>query len=138
LHLQGIQQPPAQTAAAVPAGALAEQDKSFAGRVLASQNMKINSPDTKEHLIQRLRRIEGQLRGVQGMVNEERDCREIVQQLSAIRSALQGASRYFLQEYASSCLLEMGENENSPANPEERSKREKMIEDMINLLDKAP
>ena len=100
--------------------------------------MKIKSDDTKEHLVQRLRRIEGQVRGVQGMINDERDCQEIIQQLSAIRSALQGASRFFLQEYATACLLDMSENDNNLTGPEERSKREKMVRDMIDLLDKAP
>jgi DNA-binding FrmR family transcriptional regulator len=100
--------------------------------------MKIQRTETKEQLIQRLRRIEGQLRGVQGMINDERDCREIVQQLSAIRSALQGASRYFLQEYAASCMLEMSANESPTDELEERQKRQRMVEDMINLLDKAP
>ncbi len=43
--------------------------------------MKIQNQEAKEKLVQRLRRIEGQVRGVQGMLDEERDCREIMQQL---------------------------------------------------------
>ena len=58
--------------------------------------MKLQDPNAKQGLIRRLRRIEGQLRGVQTMVDEERDCQEILQQLSAIRSAVQGASLAFL------------------------------------------
>lgn len=100
--------------------------------------MKIKNNESKEILVQRLRRIEGQVRGVQGMINEERDCQEIIQQLSAIRSALQGASRFFLQEYATSCLLEMSAGENTAYGQEEQKKREKMVHDMIVLLDKAP
>jgi CsoR family transcriptional regulator, copper-sensing transcriptional repressor len=100
--------------------------------------MKIKKHESKEVLVQRLKRIEGQVRGVQGMIQEERDCQEIIQQLAAIRSALQGASRYFLQEYAASCLLEMSSSENSPDKQAEQQKREKMVHDMIDLLDKAP
>jgi DNA-binding FrmR family transcriptional regulator len=96
--------------------------------------MKIQNQEAKQKLIQRLRRIEGQVRGVQNMLDDERDCAEILQQLSAVRSAVQSASRLFLQEYASNCLLEMqtGDSADAPA------RREKIIQDMIVLLDKAP
>jgi DNA-binding FrmR family transcriptional regulator len=100
--------------------------------------MKIQNPEAKEKLVQRLRRIEGQVHGVQGMLDEERDCREIMQQLSAIHSAVQGASRIFLQEYATACLIEMDEDYSSQNSVNLREKREKIIQDMIVLLDKAP
>ena len=100
--------------------------------------MKIQNPEAKEKLVQRLKRIEGQVRGVQAMLDEERDCREIMQQLSAIHSAVQGASRIFLQEYAASCLTELDEAVPAGAGAERRHKREKIVQDMITLLDKAP
>ena len=100
--------------------------------------MKIQNPEAKEKLVQRLRRIEGQVRGVQGMLDDERDCREIMQQLAAIHSAVQGVSRFFLQEYATACLVEMDEEINPQAASNLREKREKIIMDMIALLDKAP
>ncbi len=104
--------------------------------------MKLKEQDTKEKLIQRLHRIEGQVRGVETMLEEERDCREILQQLSAIHSAIQGVSRLFLQDYATSCLMEIDEGElgeGTPTSKTERlAKREKLIQDMIALLDKAP
>jgi len=100
--------------------------------------MKIQNSETKERLVQRLRRIEGQLRGVQGMLDEERDCREILQQLTAIYSAVQGASRYFLQEYATVCLARLDEEGGSMTTVELHSQREKIIQDMITMLDKAP
>ncbi len=100
--------------------------------------MKINNPEAKEKLIQRLRRVEGQIRGVESMLEEERDCQEILQQLSAIRSAVQSASRIFLQEYATACLLELDEDPSAKGSQGLRSKREKIVQDMIALLDKAP
>ena len=69
--------------------------------------MKIQDTETKTRLVQRLRRIEGQVRGVQAMLNEERDCREIMQQLTAIHAAVQATSRTFLQDYTAACLTEM-------------------------------
>jgi DNA-binding FrmR family transcriptional regulator len=100
--------------------------------------MKIQNLEAKEKLVQRLRRIEGQLRGVQSMLDEERDCREILQQLAAIHSAVQGASRYFLQEYATVCLAQLDEEDGPKTGVELHRKREKIIQDMITLLDKAP
>ncbi len=100
--------------------------------------MKIRNLEAKEKLTQRLRRIEGQVRGVQSMLDEERDCGEIMQQLSAIHSAVQGASRIFLQEYATACLVEMDAESQPENDANRREKREKLIQDMIALLDKAP
>ncbi len=100
--------------------------------------MKIQNPEAKEKLIQRLRRVEGQIRGVESMLDEERDCQEILQQLSAIRSAVQSASRIFLQEYATTCLLELDRDAPGENSYEIRDKREKIVQDMIALLDKAP
>ncbi len=100
--------------------------------------MKIQNPEAKEKLVQRLKRIEGQVRGVQAMLDEERDCREIMQQLSAIHSAVQGASRIFLQEYATTCLTELDEGVELGPDTDPRRQREKIVQDMITLLDKAP
>ena len=121
--------------------ALAERDNLNTGRgpvAWGSNFMKIQNLETKEKLVQRLRRIEGQLRGVQSMLDEERDCREILQQLTAIHSAVQGASRFFLQEYATVCLAQLDEEDGLTTAGELHSKREKIIQDMITLLDKAP
>jgi DNA-binding FrmR family transcriptional regulator len=94
--------------------------------------MNLKNPETKDQLVQRLRKIEGQVRGVQGMLEADRDCHEIMQQLAAIRSAVQSVSRVFMQEYATECLVEPGEG------AESRSRREKVIREMMAMLDKAP
>jgi len=104
--------------------------------------MKIQSQEAKDKLIQRLRRVEGQVRGVQGMLDEERDCKEIMQQLAAIHSAVQGASRFFLQEYATACLASLddaaGEGEAATGGFNRQKQREQIVRDMIALLDKSP
>jgi DNA-binding FrmR family transcriptional regulator len=130
----------APAAAAVRAAVSAERDNSKLAvrQPERTKRMKIQKPDAKEKLVLRLRRIEGQVRGVQSMLDDERDCREIMQQLAAIHSAVQGVSRIFLQEYATTCLTEL--DESNPQNPgaDLRVKREKIVQDMITLLDKAP
>ena len=101
--------------------------------------MKIQDPEVKDNLIRRLRRIEGQVRGVQGMLAEERDCREVMQQLAAIHSAVQGASRFFLQEYATACLFEMEAAPDQGISPADLQKqRQQLVQDMLDLLSKAP
>jgi DNA-binding FrmR family transcriptional regulator len=59
--------------------------------------------DTQAKLLNRLKRIEGQVRGLQRMIEEERDCREILTQLSGVRSALDAASDVILEAYLEKC-----------------------------------
>jgi DNA-binding FrmR family transcriptional regulator len=66
--------------------------------------MDVQSAEDRERIMKRLRRIEGQVRGVQGMLDDGRDCREIVQQLSAVRSAVQQVGLEVMRVYASQCL----------------------------------
>jgi len=67
---------------------------------------QIESVDVKTDLLHRLRRIEGQARGVQRMLDEGRDCKSILQQLSAIRSAANKASLLLVRSYATQCMHE--------------------------------
>ena len=69
--------------------------------------IQTKNPEVKAQIKHRLARIEGQLRGVQNMIDDDRDCREILQQLIAIRSGIQSASLSFLQSVATECLLDM-------------------------------
>lgn len=66
------------------------------------------SEDIKEEMLARLRRIEGQARGVQRMVEEGRDCAEIIHQLASIRAATHGASVFLLKHYAQECSTVAG------------------------------
>lgn len=91
--------------------------------------MKVQSTTVKQDLQKRLRRIEGQVRGVQKMLDEDRDCHEIIQQLAAIRSAVQGASLLFLREYASDCLTNIDDAD--------KASREMLVNDLIGLIGKS-
>ncbi|MFY9470357.1 MAG: metal-sensitive transcriptional regulator [Solirubrobacterales bacterium] len=61
--------------------------------------------DTKSDLIKRLRRIEGQVRGVQGMIEEERYCIDVLTQISAISAALDRVSLGLLDDHARHCVM---------------------------------
>ena len=71
--------------------------------------MKLQSTAVTENMQKRLRRIEGQTRGIQRMLDEQRDCREIVQQMKAVQSAMKNATDAFVREYAKECLLQSDE-----------------------------
>ncbi len=64
--------------------------------------------DFKTEMIRRLKRIEGQARGVQKMVDEERDCDQVLQQMNAINEAVRSASRLMAEQYALECLQSSG------------------------------
>ncbi len=66
--------------------------------------MSIQDPAVKTELLKRLRRIEGQTRGVARMIEEGRDCQEILQQLAAIRSAVYQASLRLMRSFAIECI----------------------------------
>ena len=58
----------------------------------------------KDDLLARLRRIEGQLRGLQRMVEEERYCIDVVTQISSVRAALDKVALGMLDAHARTCL----------------------------------
>ena len=100
--------------------------------------MKIENTDTQQQLIQRLARIEGQLRGLQAMLRDERDCREILQQLTAANAALQSASRVFLQDYAALCLANMDASQSDLSSVEQQARRAELVSEMLTMLGKTP
>ncbi len=65
--------------------------------------------DTDTRVLLRLRRIEGQVRGLQRMIEEGRDCHDILTQLSGVRSALDAAGEQILEQYAAGCRARPGE-----------------------------
>lgn len=69
------------------------------------------APDNQKEILARMRRIEGQARGVQRMISEERDCLEILTQLASLRSAAYSVSVALTQQYAVQCVREAGHQE---------------------------
>lgn len=94
-------------------------------KMITTQN-----PEVKNQINRRLSRIEGQLRGVQKMIDEDRDCRDIVQQLVAIRSAVQAASLSFMEDIASDCLM-------NPDTVDDPTAQRALMSDLIKLMGKV-
>ncbi len=72
--------------------------------------MPLASPQTKTELTTRLRRVEGQVRGVERMVEEDRECAEILQQMTAIRSAVRQASVVLARAHLACIFEEAGQD----------------------------
>lgn len=60
----------------------------------------------KDEILARLRRVEGQIRGIQRMIVEDRDCEAIVTQLMAARAALDRASMVIVTHHMQQCLAD--------------------------------
>jgi DNA-binding FrmR family transcriptional regulator len=60
---------------------------------------------TKDQLQSRLRRIEGQVRGIQKMVDEDRYCIDVLTQIGAIQAALDKVALGLLDEHARHCVI---------------------------------
>jgi DNA-binding FrmR family transcriptional regulator len=60
-------------------------------------------PETKKENLARLRRIEGQVRGLQKMVDEERYCADVLTQISAVHEALRGVGREVMRNHLRHC-----------------------------------
>jgi CsoR family transcriptional regulator, copper-sensing transcriptional repressor len=60
---------------------------------------------SQDQLLARLRRIEGQVRGVQGMISDERYCIDVLTQISAIQAALDKVALGLLDDHAAHCVL---------------------------------
>ena len=63
-------------------------------------------PETKQRALARLRRIQGQIQGVQRMVDEDKYCVDIMLQISAIQGALDQVSKILMARHIESCVLD--------------------------------
>jgi DNA-binding FrmR family transcriptional regulator len=69
---------------------------------LARQAVAVDA-DIKTRNVKRLRRIEGQVRGLQKMVEEDRYCADILMQVSSVQEALRAVSRELMRNHLKHC-----------------------------------
>jgi DNA-binding FrmR family transcriptional regulator len=81
-----------------------------------------SKPAQKASTLKRLSRIEGQVRGLARMVDEERYCIDIVTQLAAVRAALRRVEEEILREHVAHCV------ENAIASGDKEDQRRKVAE----------
>lgn len=88
---------------------------------------RIKKRDDKEYksLINRLSRIEGQIRGIKGMVEKDAYCTDILVQVSAVNAALNAFNRELLSNHIRTCVAE-----------DIRNGKDEVIDDLVNTLQK--
>ena len=65
------------------------------------------SDDVETDVIQRLKRMEGQMRGIQRMVEEKRPCDEVITQVMAVRAALDNLAALMVVTHVDDCMATM-------------------------------
>ncbi|WP_256762095.1 metal-sensitive transcriptional regulator [Cohnella sp. WQ 127256] len=65
-----------------------------------------HSDKTKSNLISRLNRIEGQIRGVKGLIEKDTYCDDVLNQISSVQSALNGVGKLLLEHHMKSCVID--------------------------------
>lgn len=63
--------------------------------------------ETQRRVLHRLRRLEGQVRGLQHMIEEGRSCRDVLTLLAGVRSALNATGDVILERYVEACTVDL-------------------------------
>ena len=88
-----------------------------------TEKKKLRGSDERTDLIHRLNRIEGQIRGIRGMVERDAYCTDILTQVSAANAALSAFSRVLLAEHIRTCVTQ-----------DIRSGRDETVDELIETL----
>jgi CsoR family transcriptional regulator, copper-sensing transcriptional repressor len=83
-------------------------------------------PEAKTRNLHRLRRIEGQVRGLQKMIEEDRYCADILTQISSVHEALRGVGRELMRNHLKHCATGAIRGSESEA--------EKMYDELVDLM----
>lgn len=87
--------------------------------------MYLKANDKRKMFHNRLNRIEGQIRGINTMVEQESDCREVLRQLTAVRASIQSTTRFFLESVVEEC--------GNPSNADRLSQQE-ITSELLELI----
>jgi CsoR family transcriptional regulator, copper-sensing transcriptional repressor len=74
--------------------------------------MESENKDLKKDIMVRLRRIEGQVKGIEKMVDNEACCKDVLVQIAAIRAAINKVGGLVMENYAKGCMLKDANDEN--------------------------
>ncbi|MED9947591.1 MAG: metal-sensitive transcriptional regulator [Peptacetobacter hiranonis] len=71
-----------------------------------NQERKLSARNDRNDLIKRLKRIEGQVKGIQNMIENERYCIDILVQVSAAKAAIDKVGKIILENHIKGCITE--------------------------------
>lgn len=83
----------------------------------------------KKDVIARMKRIEGQMRGIQRMIEEGKECEDILVQMRAARSALRAANAQIMRRYLARC------NEEAQKSSDPKAQYEKLLKVVSDFID---
>lgn len=83
--------------------------------------------EKKKELLCRLNRIEGQTRGLKTMVEDDRYCLEILQQLSSVHEALRGAGKILMHNYLEVCATDALQSKR-------KERQEKIYDELMDII----
>ncbi|WFD09248.1 metal-sensitive transcriptional regulator [Tepidibacter hydrothermalis] len=90
--------------------------------------MAEKSKKDKDAIIKRLRRIEGQVKGIQKMINEDKYCVDILIQIAAIRSAIDKVGGIMLENHVKGCVKNTIDNSN------DIEEKDRVIDELVNTM----
>lgn len=73
---------------------------------LSNERKSHHSDKVKKNLVTRLNRIEGQIRGIKGLIEKDTYCDDVITQISATQSALNSVAKILLDGHLKTCVLE--------------------------------
>jgi DNA-binding FrmR family transcriptional regulator len=82
------------------------QDSNEQQQEISSERKSHHSTKVKDNLIGRLNRIEGQIRGVKGLIEKDTYCDDVLNQIASIQAALNGVGKLLLEGHMKSCIVE--------------------------------
>lgn len=87
--------------------------------------MKMRTEKEHKDLINRLNRIEGQVRGIKGMIEKDAYCTDIIMQVAAVNAALNSFNKVLLTEHIKTCVTR-----------DIKEGREETVDDLVNTIQK--
>lgn len=73
---------------------------------LTSEDRMVKEAISKETVLKRLKMVEGQIRGIQKMIENGRDCEAVITQLASVRAAMEGVAGLILKNYMKFCFAD--------------------------------
>jgi len=94
---------------------------------MVRQQEECITEERKKAILSRLRRIEGQIKGLQKMMAEGRYCLDILTQVSSVHEALRGVGKMLMRNYLEVCATQAIESK-------QPQKREKMYDELMDVI----
>lgn len=77
-----------------------------------NKEASLKDDELKKEIMVRLRRVEGQVKGIQGMIDKDICCRDVLTQIAAIKAAINKVGILMIEDYAKNCMGIKEEDDN--------------------------